>query len=404
MRTRIGRGHPAARVVRAGADDEQPSDHRCYVDNLKVLLIAAIIVGHAVAGYTDFEFWPYSEMKEVELSVVTQAVVIWLVGPLVLVLIPLLFLVAGLLTPRSLDRHGPRAYASGRLRRLGIPFAAYVVVVQPLVMYPVHPPGRSPGSYWDEFVGAGDRTLDTGPLWFVGTLLVFSLGYAAWAAVVRPDRPDRPRRTTRPLDVRRLLLLVPPVAVATYLVRVVVPFGEGNVGVSLNVWEWPACLTLFVLGVVAARRGWWDEVPDREWRRAGVVAVASVLGLVAFAGIAVSLGLDEDQWWGGSWHWASLGWSLFEVGIAVFGSIWVLGLSQRHLDGPLGWVGPTVSRSAYGAFMVQTPVLIGLASALRPVPLPAELKAVALAVLAVVVSFGLARLLVERVPGMRRVL
>lgn len=208
----------------------------------------------------------------------------------------------------------------------------------------------------------------------------------------------------RTLVVRRLLLLVPPVAVATYVVRVVVPFGEGNLGVSLNVWEWPACLTLFVLGVVAARRGWFDEVPDAEWRRAGIAAAAGVLGLVAFTGIAVAVGLDEDQWWGGSWHWASLGWSVFEVVVGVFGSIWVLGLSQRHLDRRLAAVGPAVSRSAYGAFMVQTPVLVGLAFALRPVPLPAELKAVALAVAAVVVSFGLARLLIERVPGMRRVL
>ena len=401
MRTRIGRGHSPAPAVRAGAGEEQPAGHRRYVDNLKVLLIAAIIVGHGVAGYTDFEFWPYSEMKEVELSTVTQALVIWFVGPLVLVLIPLLFLLAGLLTPGSLDRHGPGGYARSRLMRLGIPFAAYVVLVHPLVMYPVHPPGQSAGSYWDEFVGAGDRTLDTGPLWFVGTLLVFSLGYAAWVAVVGHDRPHR---VARPLDVRRLLLLVPPVAVATYLIRVVVPFGEGNLGVSLNVWEWPACLTLFVLGVVAARRGWFDEVPDVEWRRAGIAAAAGVLGLVAFTGIAVAVGLDEDQWWGGGWHWASLGWSVFEVVVGVFGSIWVLGLSQRHLDRRLRAVGPAVSRSAYGAFMVQTPVLVGLAFALRPVPLPAELKAVALAVAAVVVSFGLARLLIERVPGMRRVL
>ena len=386
---------------RGGVGEEARAGRRRHVDNLKVLLVAAIIVGHGVAGYSEFEFWPYAEMKEVELSPVTQAIALWFVGPLVLVLIPLLFLLAGLLTPRSLERHGPAAYARGRLLRLGVPFAAYVVVVQPLVMYPVHPPGQSAGSYWDEFVGAGDRTLDTGPLWFVGTLLVFSLGYAAWVAVAGRDRPHR---TARPFDVRRLLLLVPPVAVATYVVRVVVPFGEGNPGVSLNVWEWPACLTLFLLGIAASRRGWLDEVPAAQWRRAGFAALAGVLGLVTFLGGAVAVGVDEDQWWGGSWHWASLGWSLFEVTIAVFGSLWVLGLAQRHLDSRLPWVAPAVSRSAYAAFMLQTPVLIGLAFALRPVPLPAEPKALVLAVSAVAVSFGLARLLVERVPGMRRVL
>lgn len=401
MRTKTERGHPSTQAIRVGASVGQRAGRRRYVDNLKVLLIAAIIGGHGVAGYSGFEFWPYSEMKEVELSAVTQGLVMWLVGPLVLVLIPLLFLIAGLLTPRSLDRQGPGAYARRRLLRLGIPFGVYVVLVQPLVMYPVHPPGETPGSYWDEFVGAGDQTLDTGPLWFVGTLLIFSLGYAAWAVVVGHDPAHR---VVRALGVRRLLLLVLPVAAATYLIRVAVPFGEGNKGVSLNVWEWPACLTLFVLGIVMSGRGWLDEVPDLEWRRARVVALAGVAGMVAFVGVAVALGADGDQWWGGSWHWASLGWSFFEVLLGLFGAIWVLGSSQRHLDRRLRWVGPAVSRSAFGAFVLQTPVLIGLAFVLRAVTLPAELKALALAVTAVVVSFGLARLLIERVPGMRRVL
>lgn len=401
MRRRIRRGHQSTEAIHDDAAEDQRAGRRRYVDNLKVLLIATIIAGHGVAGYSGFDFWSYSEMKEVELSAVTQGLVIWIVGPLVLILIPLLFLVAGLLTPRSLERHGPRAYARSRLLRLGLPFVVYVLLVQPLVMYPVHPPGETPVSYWDEFVGAGDQTLDTGPLWFVGTLLVFSLGYAAWVAVVGHDRADR---VGRGLDVRRLLLLVLPVAAATYLVRVVVPFGEGNPGVSLNVWEWPACLTLFVLGIVAHDRGWLDEVPALEWRRARALALVGAVGMVAFVGIAVALDVDEDQWWGGSWHWASLGWSFFEVLVGIFGSIWVLGWAQRHLDRKLRLVDQAVSRSAYGAFMLQTPILIGLAFALRELTLPAEVKALALAVSAVVVSFGLARLLIEHVPGMRRVL
>ncbi|MGN6577698.1 MAG: acyltransferase family protein [Nocardioides sp.] len=400
MRTKTRHGAPSTPSTRHGAAGE-PVGRRVYVDNLKVLLIAAIIGGHAIAGYSEFEFWSYSEMKEVELSPVTSGLLMWLVGPLVLVLIPLLFLVAGLLTPRSLERHGPGAYARSRLLRLGVPFAVYVLLIQPLVMYPVHPTGEAPGSYWDEFVGAGDQTLDTGPLWFVGTLLVFSLGYAAWSGITGHWAAHR---RARPLDVRRLLLLVAPVAAATYLVRVAVPFGEGNKGVSLNVWEWPACLTLFVLGIVTADRGWLDEVPGGVWRGARAVALAGIVGMVAFVGAAVALGTDEDQWWGGSWHWTSLGWSTFEVVIAIFGAIWVLGSAQRHLDRPVRGVGPAVSRSAYGAFMVQTPVLIGLAFVLREISLPAEVKALTLAVAGVVVSFGLARLLLERVPGMHKVL
>jgi hypothetical protein len=67
-------------------------------------------------------------------------------------------------------------------------------------------------------------------------------------------------------------------------------------------------------------------------------------------------------------------------------------------------VSPAVSRSAFGAFVVQVAVLTGLAVALRPLPLPAEVKAVLVAGGGVAASFALAWLLISRVPMLRRFL
>ena len=55
-----------------------------------------------------------------------------------------------------------------------------------------------------------------------------------------------------------------------------------------------------------------------------------------------------------------------------------------------------MARSAYGAFLLQGVVLIGLMIALRPVGVPAEVKALAVAGLGVAGSFALAWLLVTR--------
>lgn len=49
-------------------------------------------------------------------------------------------------------------------------------------------------------------------------------------------------------------------------------------------------------------------------------------------------------------------------------------------------------------------VLIGLAMAMRPLPLPAEAKAVLLAAVGLAGSFGIAWLLISRVPGIARIL
>jgi glucans biosynthesis protein C len=63
-----------------------------------------------------------------------------------------------------------------------------------------------------------------------------------------------------------------------------------------------------------------------------------------------------------------------------------------------------ISRSAYGAFMLQGLVLIGLAIALQPLPLPAEVKALIVAGAGVAGSFALSWLLIRRVPGVARIL
>ena len=57
-----------------------------------------------------------------------------------------------------------------------------------------------------------------------------------------------------------------------------------------------------------------------------------------------------------------------------------------------------------GAFIVQGVPVLGLAVALRPVPLPAEVKALVVMVGSVVASFALAWLLVTRVRPLARIL
>jgi hypothetical protein len=95
--------------------------------------------------------------------------------------------------------------------------------------------------------------------------------------------------------------------------------------------------------------------------------------------------------------------AVIETALTVFGSVWLLGVAQRRLDRRIRW-GPALARSAYGAFMVQGLVLIGLAVALRAAPLPAEAKAVIVAGGGIAGSFALAWLLISRVPVVARIL
>jgi hypothetical protein len=365
-----------------------------------VILIAAIIAAHAVLGYSELGWWSYAVVREVTLSPVTETVLLVVAGPFGLLVIPLLFLVAGLLAPPSLGHKGPGVYVRDRLLRLGVPFAVFVLVLQPLLLYALyHPLGAAPGPYWAEFLGAEGR-LDTGVLWFVGVLLIFSVAYAGGA---RARRGRTVRSWHGEVTARHLLLLAAAVATASFLVRLVYPFASESGFTDLNLWEWPACAALFGLGIAVSGKGWVTAVPGQLRRQCRTVTLAAAGAFAAFAVSAAALGVAKEQL-GGGWRWLALVFASLEATLTVFGPVWLLGAAQQHLSQQPRWAGPAISRSAYAAFMMQGPVLIGLAVALRPVPVTAEMKALIVAGAGIAGSFALAWLLISRVPVIARIL
>jgi hypothetical protein len=193
------------------------------------------------------------------------------------------------------------------------------------------------------------------------------------------------------------------VAGATFLARLVFPF-DSQKYVDLNLYQWPECIAMFVLGIVVSKQGWLNAVPARLRHRCGVATLVVAAAFGVFTAVGAALGALEGSSWAGGWHWDALAFAAFESCVAVFGPVWLLGASQLHLDRPLRWIGPAVGRSCYGAFLVQGFVLTALAVALRPVAFPAEVKALVVAVGGVGGSFALAWLLVSRVRPLQRVL
>jgi hypothetical protein len=399
-------GHPAtgsappdSRGQIGGAATWAAARH-LYLDNLKVLLIAAIIAAHGLASYAAVEVWSYADVREVTLSPITEGALFALLAPFGLFMIPLLFLISGLFTPPSVERKGPGRFGRDRLLRLGIPFVIFVGLIWPVTLYALYRPlGNAPGSYWREFIGTAEESLDMGYFWFVGDLLIFSLGYAGWVALRGHGREARPRAEP---NVGRLLILAAVVSLATFLVRLGFAF-ESELWVDLNLYEWPAAVALFGLGLTASRRGWLEGVPTRLHAQCRKVSLLAVCGFGVFIAVGFAFGGVGEETWKGGWTWDAVAFATFECTLAVFGSIWMLAVAQRRLDRSLAWGRPAIARSAYGAFMLQGPLLIGVAAALRPLPVPAEIKALIVMVAGVVGSFGLAWLLIRRVRAVARV-
>jgi hypothetical protein len=403
-RIRPARGTPAA----VPADRVTDLDRLAYLDRLKVILVAGVIFGHAWVGYADLGSWAYSDVREVTLAPRTETALEVLLGPFALFVMGFFFLMAGLLTAGSLTRKGPGRFARDRLVRLGLPLVAFVVVLWPPARYGMlRATGHPTGSYRSMLLEP-----DPEQLWFLEVLLLFSLCYAAWRWLRPPpaapaaapaaappatpaapprDAPDHERVELRP---RQLVALAVTIAGASFLVRIWFPLDTTQYA-DLHLSQWPQYLALFGLGLAGARYGWLDPVPDRLRRGCAVAALLGALAIAGFAGVVAVAGVPAEEFLGG-WHWASAGTAAAEGVLAVTLSVWLLGLARRYLNGPAGRGRAT--RGAYAAFLVQAHVLVGLALLLRPLGLPAEVKAALVSTLGVLVSFALGWLLVARTP------
>ncbi|WP_281690123.1 acyltransferase family protein [Pseudonocardia thermophila] len=348
-----------------------------HLDTVRTALVAWVIAGHALLGYSAVGGWAYDEVHEVTFAPPTELMLAALLGPSGLFVIGTLFFVSGMLAESSLQRHGPRGYVSARAVRLGLPWLVSALLVWPAAVWLAYTAdGRGVTFWW--VLTHRDPLLDSGSLWFALVLLMYCAAFAAWYAV----RPV-PRREGSPLTGRRVARVVVLIAAASFAVRLVFPARSGQLA-DLHLWQWPQCAGMFLFGIAAARRGWAGHVPDGIRRGCGLAAGVT---LVVLPGLALATGLrdtarDMGPYLGG-WHWQSACTAVVEALLVVAGSLWLVGIAERRERAPR-W-----SRGAYVAFVVQGPVLLAFAVALRPLPAPAELKAPVLAVGAVVVCFAL---------------
>jgi hypothetical protein len=394
----------APAVLEVPARRERPvsrprAERVAYLDNLKLLMVAVIIAGHGALAYGSLEnAWPYQDVQEVQLGKVSDLALSIVVVPAALFVMGLFFLISGLLTPGSVSRKGPRSFARDRVIRLGVPLVVWTLLIWPGAIWAAHLAAGSSHSFWWQLMHA-DPVLDTGPMWFVEVLLIYSLAYAAWRhwRRRRATGVDPSAAPTRggALSGRTLVALAVAISVGTVLVRPIFPAASGQIGQS-HLWQWPQFVAMFGLGIVAAQRRWLDPVRARIARRCGLTALGGVAAFLLVAGIMAAVGVHGHVLFKSGLHWPPLAMAAIEGPLAVGASVWLLALAQRRLNRPPGPLGRALARSAYGAFLLQGMVLIGLMIALRPIAVPAEVKALVVAGLGVTGSFALAWLLVSR--------
>jgi hypothetical protein len=365
-----------------------------YLDNLKIVLIAGVIACHATLIYGPGGGWlGYHEGNPGVLETLILGIPGMLGG---LFWLGVFFLIAGMFVPKSLQRKGAWHFSEERIIHLGIPLVVYAVVVMPLLQYAVvRVLGQTSEAPWSWVVNHV-FPLYAGPLWFVGALMIFSVAYAIY------DRlwPGRPRGDAT-ITVRGIVLLALAITVFSFLFRLIWPIYSDQF-LGLHLWQWPQYVLLFWAGAWAAERGW-PTLSDPVWRACGyAILAAAVLGavliLAAYKGVLPS----DPGLYAGGWHWEAIFGPAIEGALAVAGSMWLLGFFRRHVNSMFPF-GKQLIRSYYGAYVIQAPVVLGLALALRGIDIATELKFLVVAPLGIVAAFTLAYYFVQ-LPGVNKIL
>ena len=358
-----------------------------WVDNLRILVIALVIIVHTATGYvTDIAGWYYDD--ELTTSNFWSSIIGPLAGLGAFFALGPLFVLAGWFSTRSVAHHGPAGFARSRLIRLGVPLMLFVVVVQPLTDYI--------GNRWDEpnrTFGSYLKDTEVGAMWFITALLCFSLVYALEEAL-------RPGNTApRPLRTNLLVAIGLAIAVGSFVSW---QFWTIDAEVFLNArfGEWAQGAGLFALGVIGANAGWIDRLSATLTRRLGRLAAAGMIALFLLFGLSLAPANDEKIALGIDAPTALF--ALLDGLIAVCFSLWFITWIRRRWSthGPLL---AKAGRASYATYFVHPLVLTLIMMSLAWVPLVPELKFLAVAPLAVVGCY-LVGYALTRLPGVSNVL
>jgi glucan biosynthesis protein C len=375
-----------------------------YIDNLRVLLIILVIVGHMAITYgAPLGEWYYRE--EGQVGAAFEIITILLLGIGSSFLLGLFYMIAGYFTPPAYNHKGTAKFILERLIRLGIPLILYAVVINPIVTYWAAKPGGYDGTFLQYVPGHLPDLINAsiGPLWFIEALLIFSLLYALGRLIFKGKSPvldDQPVRSVP--GNRSVILFAFGLGLVTFLVRVWAPFGWWWEPIHQEPGHFPQYIAFFAVGISAYRNNWFDLISSRQARGWGWAALGLIPVLAALSIWAGALRGEFNPDIAGGFNWLSLAYSMWEaligVALVIAGLVWF-----RDRLNHQGRLVQKMSSAAYAVYILHPLVIVPLALSLRSISLNLDLKFLLFAPLAVVICFTigyLARLL----PLIKRIL
>ncbi|WP_346859085.1 acyltransferase family protein [uncultured Draconibacterium sp.] len=362
-----------------------------YIDNLRIFLISLVILLHLNITYGAPGDWYYNESEAGMPAIILQAMFnitnqSFFMG--------MFFFISAYFTAASVQRKPRGTFLKDRLIRLGIPLVVFYFVLNPLTNFIHYYYIKHEAVTFAGFL-TNPRAWGFGPMWFVETLLIFTLLYLLARKLNLNLRIPFP-------GTKVILIAAVLTGLAQYIIRIWLPVGWSLPHTNLQFPFFMQYIFMLIFGVVAYNNKWLDAISyksAKQWFLFAQLMILIVLPVMLYVG-GKEKGIEAFVG-GGSWQ--SFAWAIWEQVVGFAMMIGLFGIAKKYWN-KQGGLARQLSGSAYGVYIIHPPVIVGMAAVFVGwQDINQLLKFVVLAPVALVLCFALAWL-IRQIPGANRVL
>jgi len=369
-----------------------------YIENLRILLSALVVIVHVACSYGGPGGWSYME-KGAGLATILPLTVLNATSQSFFM--GMFFFISAYFTHRSFQKKGLLHFVKDRFIRLGIPLLLtyyFINVICDLIVWPVKHPQNTDitfGELWKS-----GHAFGVGVMWFVLALIYFTVFYLA-ARLVFPKLRTKEKKPLPKIKSHYILISAAILGIVTFLVRIIYPLFQGYHSLPFVLGHFPQYIFLFVLGIIAAKYDsdyFVSYSQAKNWMWFSLVLILIVFPLIFFIGKVNETGFEPFM---GRLTLQSLIYSVWEqvTGISVIVSLF--GIFKTKYDTQNNFT-KKLSESAYAVYVLHPPVLIGISVLFMNWKVMLLLKFLALTPLALIFSFGVS-IMVKQIPLLKRI-
>ncbi len=367
------------------------------MDNIRVFLIIMILLHHVAVAYGGSGGWP---LKETPTDEISPIIFLFFNAINQSYVLSFFYLLSGYFVPRSYDKKGSKIFLKDRLIRLGIPLLVYTTLIVPIIDYIVLNFAEGNEVSFFEMITYRLQhlisTWETGPLWFVEALLIFSAVYVFYRLI--SNYPFSLFKNTFPTNAAITGSII-TISLGTFFVRIWYPVGV-EVLDSFQLGHFTHYVFCFWVGILAYRCRWFENLSNpKPWK---IVALLSIIALpIMIVVLGVIMGYDLDIALG-TFSWQSLMTSTWEsiACLSIIISLTYIFKNRFDTQGRLiKWMAPNF----YAVYILHQLVIVLIMIPFLYTTIPTALKFFFVALISVPMCFVISDL-IRSIPYTRRVL